>query len=57
MMATNVATGLEIEGGNNIRPVTGEEWIALPIRPQDNAVQISGRRCEFEEIGRGGLRG
>ncbi len=39
MMATNVATGLEIEGEDHIRPVTWEEWITLPIRPQDNAVQ------------------
>src|SRR5580658_10296357 len=38
-MATNVATGLEIEGENHIRPVTWAEWITLPIRPQDNAVQ------------------
>jgi 5-methylcytosine-specific restriction endonuclease McrA len=38
MMATNVATGLEIEGEDSIRPVTWEEWITLPIRPQDNAV-------------------
>jgi 5-methylcytosine-specific restriction endonuclease McrA len=72
MMATNVATALDIEGeyhpssvassvGNDsaseanpladlpvaglplrrvdIRPVTWDEWITLPIRPQDNAVQ------------------
>ena len=39
MMATNVATGLEIEGEDNIRPVEWDEWIMLPIRPQDNAVQ------------------
>ena len=57
MMATNVATGLEIEFENdgssesgpfrtphsalrtrNIRPVTWEEWIKLPIRDQDEAV-------------------
>lgn len=37
-MATNVATGLEIEGENHIRPVTWDEWITLPIRPQDHAV-------------------
>jgi len=37
-MATNVATGLEIEGENHIRPVTWDEWITLPIREQDNAV-------------------
>src|SRR6266852_324485 len=39
MMATNVATALEIEGDDHIRPVTWEEWITLTIRPQDNAVQ------------------
>ncbi|HLX71463.1 MAG TPA: HNH endonuclease [Verrucomicrobiae bacterium] len=38
MMATNVATGLDIEGENHIRPVTWDEWITLPIRAQDNAV-------------------
>src|SRR6185312_4799462 len=37
-MATNVATGLDIEGENHIRPVAWEEWLTLPIRPQDNAV-------------------
>jgi 5-methylcytosine-specific restriction endonuclease McrA len=39
MMATNVATALEIEGENHIRPVTWDEWTTLPIREQDNAVQ------------------
>jgi 5-methylcytosine-specific restriction endonuclease McrA len=38
-MATNVVTGLEIEGQDRIRPVSWEEWLALPIRPQDQAVQ------------------
>jgi len=38
MMATNVATGLEIEGEDHIRPVTWEEWIRLPVRDQDEAV-------------------
>src|SRR5437588_12922387 len=38
-MATNVATALEIDGENFIRPVTWDEWVMLPIRPQDNAVQ------------------
>ena len=37
MMATNVATGLEIERGDGaraeaLRPVSWEEWITLPIR-------------------------
>ena len=39
MIATNVATALEIEGENHVRPVTWDEWITLPVRPQDNAVQ------------------
>jgi 5-methylcytosine-specific restriction endonuclease McrA len=43
MMATNVATGLEIERGDGaraeaLRPVTWEEWITLPIREQDESV-------------------
>src|SRR5438132_6947533 len=38
-MATNVATALEIEGENHIRPVSWDEWITLTIRDSDNAVQ------------------
>jgi 5-methylcytosine-specific restriction endonuclease McrA len=38
MMATNVATALEIEGEGLIRPVTWDEWITLPVRTQDIAV-------------------
>ena len=37
-MATNVATALEIDSENHIRPVTWDEWITLPIRDGDNAV-------------------
>ena len=37
-MATNVATALEIDGENHIRPVTWDEWITLAIRDGDNAV-------------------
>src|SRR2546426_7890169 len=37
MMATNVATALEIEGESHIRPVMWDEWITLPVREQDNA--------------------
>ena len=37
-MATNVATALEIDGENRIRPVTWDEWITLPVRDGDNAV-------------------
>ena len=43
MMATNVATGLDIELADGeraeaLRPVRWDEWITLPIREQDNAV-------------------
>jgi 5-methylcytosine-specific restriction endonuclease McrA len=38
-MATSVATALEINRRDQIRPVTWEEWITLPIRPQDHAVR------------------
>src|SRR5262245_32749116 len=41
MMATNVATALEIEGENHIRPVTWEELIMLPIRDNDNLVRTA----------------
>ncbi len=37
-MATNVATALEIDGDEHIRPVQWDEWITLPIRDGDNAV-------------------
>jgi 5-methylcytosine-specific restriction endonuclease McrA len=41
MMATNVATALDIEGENQIRPVTWDEWIMLPIRDGDNLVRTA----------------
>lgn len=37
-MATEVATALEIDAENQIRPVTWSEWTTLPIRDGDNAV-------------------
>jgi 5-methylcytosine-specific restriction endonuclease McrA len=38
-MATNTATGLDIEGDSHIRPVTWAEWLTLPVRPQDQSVR------------------
>lgn len=38
-MAAGTATGLEVKGEEDIRPISWEEWIRLPIRPEDNAVQ------------------
>lgn len=37
-MATGVATALEIEGKEQIRPVRWNEWITLPIRSCDEAI-------------------
>jgi len=42
-MATNVATGLDIELGDDrgaqaLRPVSWDEWITLPVRDGDHAV-------------------
>ncbi|MGN6554434.1 MAG: HNH endonuclease [Verrucomicrobiota bacterium] len=46
MMATNVATALDIELGDHghaqgLRPVTWDEWITLPIRDGDNLVRTA----------------
>jgi 5-methylcytosine-specific restriction endonuclease McrA len=49
-MATNVATGLDIDGENHIRPVPWEEWITLPIRPQDNAVRTAHREIRVPTV-------
>jgi 5-methylcytosine-specific restriction endonuclease McrA len=43
-MATGVATALEVELGDGgraqaLRPVKWDEWITLPVRSQDSAVQ------------------
>jgi 5-methylcytosine-specific restriction endonuclease McrA len=45
-MATNVATGLDIDLGDGaraeaLRPVTWDEWITLPIRDADNIVRTA----------------
>jgi 5-methylcytosine-specific restriction endonuclease McrA len=43
-MATNVATALDIDLGAEapaLRPVEWDEWITLPVRPQDNAVRTA----------------
>ena len=49
-MATNVATGLDIEGENHIRPVTWDEWITLPIREGDHAVHTARREIRVPTV-------
>jgi hypothetical protein len=55
MMATNVATGLEIERGDGaraeaLRPVSWEEWLTLPIRERDEAVHTVGGRIRLPTV-------
>jgi len=40
-MATNVATALDIEGDEHIRPVQWDEWITLPVREHDTFVRTA----------------
>lgn len=37
-MASGTATGLEVNGEEDITPMTWDQWIKLPIRSQDNSV-------------------
>jgi 5-methylcytosine-specific restriction endonuclease McrA len=39
-LATGVATALDVDG-DNLRPVTWDEWIHLPVRDHDRAVQTA----------------
>lgn len=49
-MVTNVATGLDIEGENHIRPVPWEGWITLPIREGDNAGHTARRAIRVPTV-------
>jgi len=40
-LATNVATALDIEGDEHIRPVKWDEWITLPVREHDTFVRTA----------------
>ena len=50
MMATNVATALEIEGDSHIRPVAWDEWLTLPVREQDYAVRTAHRAIRVPTV-------
>ena len=39
MMATNVATALDIHESGDMMPVKWSEWLSLPVRDGDNSVQ------------------
>lgn len=39
MMAADVATALDIEGNGSMHPIKWGDWLALPIRKEDNSVR------------------
>ena len=39
MMAAGSATGLDVQGDDQIVPVRWDDWLALPVRDEDHAVQ------------------
>ncbi len=39
MLATEVATGLDIQGDESMIPVRWKDWIQLPVREGDSAIQ------------------
>lgn len=49
-MASNVVTALDIEGDDYIRPVPWDEWLTLPVRPQDNVVKTSTRAIRIPTV-------
>lgn len=49
-LATNVATALDIEGDEFIRPVSWEEWIELPVRADDLFVRTSTRSIRVPTV-------
>jgi 5-methylcytosine-specific restriction endonuclease McrA len=50
MMATNVVTAIDVGEDGSMTPVTWEQWIELPIRPQDNVIHTSKRVIRIPTI-------
>jgi hypothetical protein len=40
-MASGTATGLDVQGDDSILPVRWDEWLKLPVRAEDLAVQTA----------------
>jgi len=49
-MATDVATALDMEGDEYIRPVRWEEWLELPVRENDLSVRTSTREIRVPTV-------
>jgi 5-methylcytosine-specific restriction endonuclease McrA len=41
MLMTGAATALDVQSDDHITPVTWEQWLKLPVRDQDQAVQTT----------------
>src|SRR5471030_1299350 len=41
MLATGAATALDVQSDDTIMPVRWDDWITLPVRESDNAVNTS----------------
>ena len=50
MMATGVATALDVQGEDCIAPVPWSEWLCLPIRDQDHAVNTPRGRVRVPTV-------
>jgi 5-methylcytosine-specific restriction endonuclease McrA len=49
-MASNVATALDIDGDEHIRPVKWDEWITLPVRNPDAFVRTARGRIRVPTV-------
>ena len=49
-MASDAATALEINGEDNIRPVSWAEWVTLPIRDGDLAIHTAKRAIRVPTV-------
>jgi len=49
-MACDVATGLDIAGPDEMRPVTWTEWLELPVREGDNCVHTPARTIRVPTV-------
>jgi len=49
-MCTDVATALDIRGREAMEPVRWEDWLTLPVRPEDQSVGTPGGRVRVPTV-------
>lgn len=49
-MANDVATGLDIQGQDHMVPTRWKDWLALPIRDEDQAIGTSGGQIRVPTV-------